>query len=547
MKDKQLKNQRLNYFSPISVKLILASVSFAVLLCGIITLMGYIHFNKMFTKECSAMMSQFAYLAASHADGDLIIKYKNSQKTDKEYEDILAKFVEFTNIADLESLSVVVPDTIKYNTQMYIFNTLNARSASNRKPKETFYLEDMADKSKEEIINIKRLMMLGRPYTEYKIDRINKHKNSSVSTSIPIRDQYNNIVAMLTVSKSINEIVRAERVYVKYIRIMTIVIMLIFTIIYGIVLWYMIISPIRIITKETSYFASNNKFSGELQKIHSSDEIGSLSHAIQTMGTDINNYIKEITTITAEKQRISTELNVATKIQSDMLPKEYPPFPERKDFDLYALMYPAKEVGGDLYDYMLLDDDNLLLVVGDVSGKGVPAALFMVVAKTLLDSYSEQRLSPAKIFEAANNQLIKGNESLMFVTCWLGIYTFSTGLLRFVNAGHTSPVLYHEEQYTFLESPQSLVLGVMEDFKYSECSITLSKGDKIFVYTDGVTEAMNSKGELFDTERLMESISKTSDLDAKGVVDYMKNELSQYAADCEQSDDITMMEFIVNK
>jgi sigma-B regulation protein RsbU (phosphoserine phosphatase) len=230
-----------------------------------------------------------------------------------------------------------------------------------------------------------------------------------------------------------------------------------------------------------------------------------------------------------------------------MLPQIYPAFPDHKEFDLFGTMDPAKEVGGDLFDYLLLDDDHLMIVVGDVSGKGVPAALFMVIAKTLLETHSVQRLSPAEIFTTTNNELCKGNETGLFVTCWLGIVTLSTGELRFVNAGHPYPVLYHKGEFTFVKTKPNFVLGGMEGLKYIEHTITLEKGDRLLVYTDGVTEATNASEELFGDDRLMEAMKGTEKLTAPETCKAVRKSIDAFAGDAEQFDDITMLQLILKE
>ena len=208
-------------------------------------------------------------------------------------------------------------------------------------------------------------------------------------------------------------------------------------------------------------------------------------------------------------------------------------------------MTPAKEVGGDLFDYVLLDQDHLMLVVGDVSGKGVPAALFMMTAKTLISSYAEQGLSPKEIFERTNNQLCKGNEENLFVTCWLGIFTFSRGELKYVNAGHPFPVLYQNKKFSFLSEKPNFVLGGMEGLPYKEYSITLGKGDRIFVYTDGVTEATNSEEKLFGDDRLLEAVQGSQEKNAPDTLTQIQSQIDSFVGEADQFDDITMLQFIV--
>lgn len=533
------------HFSPLTTKLLFAAVAFGLLLCLIIVYMGYQHFSNVFTSQYNRMTEQFAHISASYISGEQINRYDSWGIADEEYNDIYQKLMEITNVADLDSIAVTVPDTIRYETQNYIFHTVNARYADRIQSFRLGSPEYLLAKSKKSIINMKRLMQLGKQYTEYSFSRNEKgNRTGTVMTALPLRDQYNNIIAMLSVTKSIDEMIAVQMHYLHRIFMVALIVSLVFILLYGFSLWRMIIRPILLIKNETSFFAKNNRLSGVLQKIKNHDEIGSLSHAFEDMSEQINRYISELTSVTAEKERISTELNLAAKIQLESLPKGYPAFPGRSDFDLFASMSPAKEVGGDLYDYMLVDDDHLMLVVGDVSGKGVPAALFMMTAKTLLDSGTQHGLSPKEIFETTNNQLCKGNESDLFVTCWLGILTFSTGELRFVNAGHPYPVLCHEGKFSYVKTNPNFVLGGMEGLPYKEHSINLVKGDRLFVCTDGVTEATNTKEELFGEDRLLSAMQKTGSMNAPDTLTSVRKDIDDFVGEAEQFDDITMLQFI---
>ena len=550
MKENENTNKKSrHHISPLALKLIFSAVAFGALLCFIITYMGYAHFTKVFANQYNRMTSQFAYIASSYTSGSQILKYGKTQIRDENYKIINDKLIEITNIADLDSISITIPDMIKYETQKYIFQTINASFVDTVHSYRLGDSEYLLDKPRESIINMKRLMLLGRLYSQYSFTEKDGHKSGAVTTAVPIRDEYNNIVAMLSVTKSIDEVILVQALYFKRISLVALSVTILFILIYALSLWRTIIRPVLMIRNETAYFAANNALSGLLKKIKRRDEIGGLATTFEDMTEKINRYITELTTVTAEKERISTELNVATKIQSDMLPQGYPPFPERKDFDLYATMSPAKEVGGDLYDYLLLDDDHLMLVVGDVSGKGVPAALFMVIAKTLLSSHGAQGLSPKEIFETTNNQLCKGNETGLFVTCWLGILTFSTGELRFVNAGHPYPVVYRKEsdEFSYLKTHPNFVLAGMDDLPYKEHSITLNRGDRIFVYSDGVTEATDAKEELFGEDRLLAAMNGTQSMNAPDTLKAVRAAIDEFVGEAEQFDDITMLDFIFSE
>ena len=210
-------------------------------------------------------------------------------------------------------------------------------------------------------------------------------------------------------------------------------------------------------------------------------------------------------------------------------------------------MTPAKEVGGDFYDFFIVDEDHFAVVVGDVSGKGVPAALFMVIAKTLLKNEIMQGKSPAEVFAIVNNQLCEGNDAGLFVTCWAGLLTLSTGELVFANAGHTAPVIKHDGTAEFLVSKPNLMLAGMEGMSYKDYSITLKAGDRLFVYTDGITEAMNAQNELYGEERLLKALSKSSGLSSKEILSEVRKDIDRFVGDAPQFDDITMLEFSLKK
>ena len=276
--------------------------------------------------------------------------------------------------------------------------------------------------------------------------------------------------------------------------------------------------------------------------IDSRDEIGDLARGFNKMQDDLKLYTENLRNVTAEKERISAELNVATQIQADMLPRIFPPFPQKKEIDLYASMTPAKEVGGDFYDFFLIDDDHLALVIADVSGKGVPAALFMVISKTLIKNRTMQGGTPAQILEDVNNQLCEGNDADMFVTCWLGICDLSTGVITAANAGHEFPaVCGADRKYALLKDKHGLVLAGMEGARYRDYEIQLERGGSIFVYTDGVPEATDANCEMFGTDRMLESLNRRSDKEADVFISQVGDAVKAFTGEAPQFDDITMV------
>ena len=243
-----------------------------------------------------------------------------------------------------------------------------------------------------------------------------------------------------------------------------------------------------------------------------------------------------------ETSRIDAELSMATRIQADMLPNIFPAFPERPEFDIYATMTPAKEVGGDFYDFFLIDDDHLGLVMADVSGKGVPAALFMMMSKIIVSNYAMMGESPAKVLEQVNTQICKNNKEEMFVTVWFGVLEISTGTVTAANAGHEYPIIKKANgEFELFKEKHGFVIGGMKGMRYNDYEFTLEKGGTLFVYTDGVAEATNAKNELFGTERMIASLNQNPQASPKVLLTNMKNSVDEFVGDAPQFDDLTMM------
>ena len=244
----------------------------------------------------------------------------------------------------------------------------------------------------------------------------------------------------------------------------------------------------------------------------------------------------------AEASRIETELSMATRIQADMLPNIFPAFPERKEFEIFASMTPAKEVGGDFYDFFLIDHDHLGIVMADVSGKGVPAALFMMASKILVQNYATMHMDPKAALEAANNQICQSNREEMFVTVWLGILDLRTGVLRASNAGHEYPAIKQPgRMFELYKDKHGFVLGGMAGIKYQEYEIRLEKGSVIFLYTDGVAEATNGKKELFGTDRMLTALNQDPEADPQIILKNTMGRINDFVAGEEQFDDLTML------
>ena len=301
-----------------------------------------------------------------------------------------------------------------------------------------------------------------------------------------------------------------------------------------------VVQPLQILQEDVQMISEGNL--EHRAKIIQDDEIGELANAFNNMSASLQEYIKNLSSVMAEKERIGAELNVATQIQADMLPSIFPAFPEREEFDIYATMQPAKEVGGDFYDFFLIDDDHLAVVIADVSGKGVPAALFMVIAKTLLKNRAQMGDSPAKVLEVVNNQLCENNKAEMFVTVWFGVMQISTGKVVAANAGHEKPIIRKADgEFEIFKDKHGFVMGGMEGMKYKEYEFEIEKGGCLFVYTDGVPEATSSDSELFGMERLVQVLNEEKDAPLPDILKSVKGSIDKFVKDAPQFDDITML------
>lgn len=356
-------------------------------------------------------------------------------------------------------------------------------------------------------------------------------------------------VAHVMVDISMNDVIQDKLAYLLQLCLILLMTTIILIFLFIGAVHHAVVKPINTLALAAGAFVQHkekmvDKGESVIQQleIHTGDEVENLFHSIKQMEQDINCYIENLTAVTAEKERIETELSVAAQIQASMLPNRFPAFPQRSEFDIYATMTPAKEVGGDFYDFFLVDDDHLAVVIADVSGKGVPAALFMVIAKTLIKDHTQAGNSPEAVFTAVNRKLCESNERGMFVTAWMGVMQISTGQLRFVNAGHNPPLIRHgTNRWEYLKIRTGFVLAGIEDLRYQLGEIQLASGDGIYLYTDGVTEATNAADELFGEERLKAVLDRERGDTPESVLKAVEAELHIFVGEAPQFDDITML------
>ncbi|NOY22071.1 MAG: SpoIIE family protein phosphatase [Acidobacteria bacterium] len=273
----------------------------------------------------------------------------------------------------------------------------------------------------------------------------------------------------------------------------------------------------------------------------STTELSRLADSFRTMQQSLQEHIQDLIQTTAAQERMSKELQIARDIQMGILPKLFPPFPSRHDLDLFAMIEPAREVGGDFYDFYLLDESHFCFVIGDVSGKGVPASLYMAVAKTLLKASAGPGLSPGEILEKVNKTLAEGNNRSMFVTVFMGILDLKTGCVAYANAGHNPPLLLKGDKVALLKSKSGIALGAWPQAEYVTESLVLDDGWGLYCYTDGVNEAFNAHSEIYGMDRMVQIVKQRTGDSAKAIVKQVFEDVKTYAGDIPQSDDITML------
>ncbi len=364
-----------------------------------------------------------------------------------------------------------------------------------------------------------------------------------VSAAYPIYTSDGEVAAFGCVDISMNAIKAESRAFSIMLFVITIAIALVLTAIYILAIKRAVVSPInKLADAATSYVKNDNGTAFKDIEITTGDEIESLSDAMKKMEQDIKDYIENLTAVTAEKERIGAELNVATQIQMDMLPRIFPTFTDKTEYELFASMDPAKEVGGDFYDFFIIDDDHLGLVVADVSGKGVPAALFMVIAKTLIKNRAMMGGTPGEVLAYANDQLCEGNDAELFVTVWFAILDVKTGKGIAANAGHEHPAIRRANgQFELSIYKHSVAVATMEGIKFREHEFELGHGDTLFCYTDGVTEATDANNVLFGNDRLLAALNKDPDASTEQICKNVKESINEFVGEAPQFDDITML------
>ncbi len=515
----------------INRKALTGTIIFTFLLTFLCCVGGSFVFDRAIEKMYNDKGYVLAEIIANEIDLDKVAEYTRTWKADGYYAEMEAylHFIEDTSNAAFIYIAVPYED----RTMRYVYDTAT-------------YIGD-SDPIAAQFDEIWKAYTEGVRPQSYLV-RNSKKYGFLTSSCLPLKDSSGNVIALLFVDTSMNDILKTIWNYA----INMILICTGLLVIFCVSNWYFIsrnlINPLMLIRRNVRNFAANNGAIDDcIESIDTGDEMEELADSVIHMERDIVKYIENIQSITSEKERISAELDVASKIQYDMLPGEFPPFPDRKEFDIYAIMDPAKEVGGDFYDFFFIDQDHLALVMADVSGKGIPAALFMAKAKAIIrnSAVTKGDLSPSRILREVNAQLCENNAEDYFVTVWFGIIELSTGRGTAANAGHEYPAIKKAGgEYELLIHKHSPALAISEDLIFAEHAFDMNPGDSFFVYTDGVPEATNPELELYGTKRLLTSLNHEPDATAQKLIENVKGDIDTFVKEADQFDDITMLSFI---
>ena len=533
---KEKKKRKLGITFKSLFGIVLLLLTFAV----IAILIGFNSFTNAVLQQYADGAFQTADAAALLLKPDRIDDYEISNGETAEYQSVWKSMTELCNRTGVTFIYVIQPDQTDYAHITFLFSTINKNSPYT--PYEFgFVRETTNDEYKEKY----RKLLAEESEQEYVVrDKGYIETDAHITAMVPVIAADGHPKAILCVQRQMDELAAIRNSYILKI-IRTFVVLAVLVILgQAVYLHKMLLSPVQTITNEASRFAEENvQAAVKLREtIKNTDEIGDLAGAIDRMEEQVQDYVDNLTKITAEKERISTEMTLATRIQEAMLPSTFPAFPDRTDFDIYASMAPAREVGGDFYDYFLIDGDHLCLEIADVSGKGVPAALFMMASKIILANNAMMNLSPAEIIGRTNAAICSNNREEMFVTVWLGILELSTGKLRAVNAGHEYPAVRKPDgRFELLKDRHGFVVGGFDDEVYEEYELTLEPGAKLFVYTDGVAEAMDRERNQFGTDRMLEALNKDPAASPEQLLKNVRASVDAFVKEAEQFDDLTML------
>lgn len=527
--------------SKLSAKVIAGIVITLLIFAVLSSLISYSAFADVLDQRYADTGYQIGRLAAEVVDGDKLDAYLDPEyQQTEEYKTTMRRLDNITQRMNAAFIYVLQPVDEDWKEIRFLFETVNDNY--DLSPYLPGYVRESAS---EEYSTKYKLIYDGKSEEEF-VFRSDRQTTTGahVSSMVPVKTSDGDVAGVMCVQLQEDELKPARNKVLGEIAGAALFMILLVSFVYGWFLRKTVAKPIRHIASETVRFSRENELPevSLTDSVPGNDEIKLLAMHVDKMEYAIKNYTENLKTVTSQKDRMEGELNVASGIQQDIIPNLFPPFPERDEFELYAHMAPAKEVGGDFYDFFFVDDDHLALVIADVSGKGAPAALFMMASKIMIKNRAQLGGTPAEVLVDVNQQLSEGNYSNMFVTAWIGILELSTGVLTTSNAGHEYPAIRRADgQFEFFKDKHGFVLGGISGCKYKEETLTLQPGDTLFVYTDGVTEATDKSLHLFGAERLLETLNQTPNAAPTDLLNNMSAAIYNFANGMEQADDVTML------
>ena len=517
-------------------------VSLLVLFGIIVCISGILSFTNASDEMNSTTTFHMAYTAASLVNGDHIKAYLAGEEPE-EYARTKRILDAYCHRMSVSLIYVIDVDQSDYERFVSVFNAVdNTVDDSNYVPWEIGHKRETTNEEYRK--NYEALYAKEKEYaTIYRL-RPGQGLKPHITTIVPVTNSEGDVTALLCIQRPIHELETAIIRFMLHIVVIVLIMGALASHLAARSLAKWVFIPIKRVSDEASRFARENTKGEELGDVSRFEEIDTLSRSIDKMETDMVNYIENLTAYTAERERIGMELSFAKNIQHSSLPAKFPAFPDRTDFDIYAYMKPAREVGGDFYNFRLLDDDHLAMWIGDVSDKGVPAALFMMAINIVINNRASMGGTPAEIMAFVNNNICEHNEANLFVTIWLGILEISTGRLTFVNAGHEEPALYRKGgSFELYKTKHNVAVGVFPDIEYTNYDIHLGRGDKLFVYTDGVPEATDMFDKLYTTGRMLEALNKYRDGSPQEILEGVRKSVKEFFGGRPQFDDLTMLGF----
>ena len=529
-------------------RLILLALFIVIATCAAAGISLYRSEMKTYTDFTYSYLDFYGSLVHMMARGNtgepVILQYIETEELDQYYGEIAMELTAGSAKAGFEDIYIVVPQE---DSLLYIVRDWNYDPNREYSDEELAWFENNWYRySRSYEPGEKEIMMYEMTEPEEGVLYTDLHhsKSGPLATALsPICDYNGNVIALIGADLPLNALYRQIAEMWAYIILAFGLILLVAILIYYNTIRRRIIEPVVKLKKATGQIVQNLSSDREFSvDIHTGDEIEELADSFKTMDQSLHSYIAENTAILKEKARMGTELDLAAVIQQSMLEHEFPPFPDRKEFDIYASMNPAREIGGDFYDFFFTDEDHLAIVIADVAGKGIPAALFMMMSKLIVHNYTMSGMSPKEAMETANEQIVGNNDAEMFVTVWLGILELSTGKITAVNAGHENPVLKKPDgEFEEIVNRHGFVAGVMKGIKYKEIESQIEPGSVLFLYTDGLPEATAADNELFGTQRILSVLNENKEESPEDILHAMDRAVDDFVKDAPQFDDLTML------